>query len=185
MLDPALFASMTWLDWLILGVPALFVLAGLIGGGTSLMLFGLVRFFTAWPIAALPAVYIVTRQRQLVEQVALQAGITPMVAMIAVNAVIFIVALIIVYRLLGILWRGLRAVLASSLIGRALDRLIGIPLGLIVGAYLGAMFVVVPAVQYRATTPQPDQPPAVRNSVLMPMVEQQIRELMRYLPAPN
>jgi uncharacterized membrane protein required for colicin V production len=185
MFDPALFASMTWLDWAIVGVPALFVLFGLIYGGTGLLLFGLVRFFTALPLAAAPAAYVVTQQKQMLGEVARMSGLTPPVAAVVVGSIVFLVALIVIYRVLGLIWGALRSVLSSSTIGVALDRLVGIPLGAVVGAYLGAMFVVVPAVQFRATTPQPDQPAALRNSVLMPMVEEQIRELMRHLPAPN
>jgi uncharacterized membrane protein required for colicin V production len=182
MLDPALFASMTWLDWTIVGIPALFVLVGLAIGGTSLMLSGLVRFVTAVPLAGLPVAYVATTQKDFIQQLAVQAGLTFPVASIIAYSVIFIVALIVAFILLGLLWRGLRSVLSLSAVGRALDRLVGIPLGLFVGTLLTAIAVVPPSVQFRSTLPQPDQPPGLRNSVLLPLVEDQIRELIRYLP---
>jgi len=185
MFDPALFASMTWLDWTIVGIPALFLLIGLLSGGTSLMLFGLIRFFTALPIAAMPVAYISLKQKPLIQQFAVQTGVPPMESMLIITGVVFIVALIIAYRVLGLLWRGLRSVLSSSFIGRALDRLVGVPLGLIVGAFLSVLLVVSPAVQIRSTMPQSDQPPGLRNSILMPMVEERIRDLIRYIPMPN
>jgi uncharacterized membrane protein required for colicin V production len=185
MLDQALIASMTWLDWVIVGIPTVLVLIGLLVGGTSLMLFGLVRFLTAVPVAAMPVAYVAMNQKGLLQQFAVMTGLSFAAASGIAYAAIFIVALIIVYSLLGILWRGLRAVLSSSGIGRALDRLIGIPLGLSIGVLLCAIAVIPPSVQFRSTIPQPDQPPGLRNSVLIPMVEQQIRELIRYLPAPG
>jgi hypothetical protein len=90
----------------------------------------------------------------------------------------------VIYSVLGILWRGLRGALSSSAIGSALDRLVGVPLGLFIGALLCALVVIPPAVQFRSTLPQADQPPGLRNSVLLPIVEQQIRELIRYVPVP-
>jgi len=185
MLDPALFASMTWLDWTIVGIPAFFVLVGLAIGGTSLMLTWLIRLVTAIPLAVLPVAYVATTQKGLIQQLAVQAGLTFQIASIIAYSVIFIVALIVAFSLLGIFWRGLRSVLSSSAIGRALDRLVGIPLGLFVGALVCAIAVIPPSVQFRSTMPQSDQPPGLRNSVLLPMVEQQIRELIRYIPVPG
>ncbi len=185
MFDPALFASMTWLDWTIVGLPAVFALIGLLIGGTSLMLFGLVRFLTAVPVAALPVVYVAMNQKDLLQQLAAQTGLSFAAASSIAYAAIFIVALIVVYSLLGILWRGLRDVLSSSGIGRAIDRLVGIPFGAFIGALLCAIAVIPPAVQFRATMPQSDQPPGLRNSVLLPMAEQQIQQLIRYVPVPR
>jgi uncharacterized membrane protein required for colicin V production len=185
MLDPALFATMTWLDWTIIGIPAFFVLIGLAIGGTSLMVSWLVRVVTAVPLAMMPVAYVATTQKGLIQQFAVQAGLTFPVASIIVYSVIFIVALVVAFSLLGIFWRGLRSVLSSSTIGRALDRLVGIPLGLLVGALVCAIAVLPPSVQFRSTLPQSDQPPGLRNSVLLPMVEQQIRELIRYIPLPG
>ena len=185
MLDPALFATMTWLDWVIVGLPAVFVLIGLLIGGTSLMLFGLIRFLTAMPLAAMPVAYVATHQKALIQQLAVQTGQSFAIASSVVYSVIFIVALIVVYSVLGILWRGLRDALSSSAIGSALDRLVGIPLGLFIGALLCALVVIPPSVQFRSTLPQADQPPGLRNSVLLPIAEQQIRELIRYIPLPG
>jgi uncharacterized membrane protein required for colicin V production len=184
MLDPALFASMTWLDWLIVGLPALFVVIGVMIGGTSLMLFGLIRFLTAVPIAAMPVAYIAMNQKALLQQLAVQTNLSFAVASSIAYAVIFIVALIVIYSLLGALWRGLREILSSSAIGSALDRLVGIPLGLFIGTLLCALVVIPPSVQFRSTLPPSDQPPGLRDSVLLPIVEQQIRELIRYVPVP-
>jgi uncharacterized membrane protein required for colicin V production len=184
-LDPALYASMTWVDWLIVGLPAGFVLIGFLIGGTSLMLFGLIRLLTGVPLAAVPAAYVATYQKPLVQQIADQLNVQFAMAQVVVNAAVFIVALIVIYRVLGVLWRGLRSVLSTSFIGRALDRLAGIPLGLFIGVLLCAIVVIPPAVQYRSTLPQIDQPPGLRSSVLLPMIEQQIRDLMHYLPAPG
>lgn len=185
MLDPALFASMTWLDWTIIGIPAFFALIGLAIGGTSLMLSWLVRFVTAVPLAIMPVAYVATTQKGLLQQLAVQAGLTFQIASLVAYSVIFIVALIVAFSLLGILWRGLRSILSSSAIGRALDRLVGIPLGLCVGALVCAIAVIPPSVQFRSTMSQSDQPPGLRSSVLLPMVEQQIRELIRYIPVPG
>jgi uncharacterized membrane protein required for colicin V production len=185
MLDPALFATMTWLDWVIVGIPAVLALIGLAVGGTSLMLFGLIRFFTAVPIALLPVYYVLMHQKPMLQQLAVQLNVTFPVASLAIGGAIFLVALIVVYRVLGLLWAGLRDILSLSFIGRALDRLVGIPLGLFVGTLLCATAVIPPSVQFRSTIPQSDQPPGLRNSVVLPMVEQQIREAMRYLPAPG
>lgn len=185
MLDPALYASMTWVDWLIVGLPAGFVLIGFLIGGTSLMLFGLIRLLTALPIAAVPAVYVATYQKPLIQQIADQLNVEFSMAQVVVNAVVFVVALILIYRVLGMLWRGLRSLLSTSFIGRALDRLVGIPFGLFIGVLLCAIVVIPPAVQYRSTLPQSDQPPGLRSSVLLPMIEQQIRDLVHYLPAPG
>ena len=185
MFDPALFASMTWLDWTIVGLPAVLGLVGLLIGGTSLALFGLVRLLTSIPLAALPVAYVAMNQKDLLQQLAVQTGLSFAAASSIAYAAIFIVALIVVYSLLGILWRGLRGVLSSSGIGRALDHLIGIPFGLCVGALLCAIAVIPPSVQFRSTLPQSDQPPGLRNSVLLPMVEQQIQQLIRYVPVPR
>jgi uncharacterized membrane protein required for colicin V production len=185
MFDPALFASMTWLDWTIIGIPAFFALVGLAIGGTSLMASWLVRLVTALPIAIMPVAYVATNQKGLIQQLAVQTGLTFQIASLAAYAVIFFVALILVFTLLGIFWRGLRSVLSSAFVGRALDRLVGVPLGVMVGALVCAIAVIPPAVQFRSTMPQSDQPPGLRNSVLLPMVEQQIRELIRYIPVPG
>lgn len=185
MLDPALFATMTWLDWVIIGIPAAFGLLGLGIGGTSLMLFGLIRFLTAVPVALLPVYYVMVHQKPLLQTIAVQLNATLAVASLAIGAAVFVVALIVVYLLLGILWAGLRDILSLSFIGRALDRLVGIPLGLFVGTLLCAIVVIPPSVQFRSTLPQSDQPPGLRNSVLLPMLEEQFRELIRYLPAPS
>ena len=185
MFDPAQFASMTWLDWTIVGFPAVLALIGLLIGGTSLVLFGLVRFLTSIPLAAMPVAYVAMNQKDLLQQLAVQTGLSFAAASSIAYAAIFIVALIVVYSVLGILWRGLRAVLSSSGIGRALDHLIGIPFGLCVGALLCAIAVIPPSVQFRSTLPQSDQPPGLRNSVLLPMVEQQIQQLIRYVPVPR
>ena len=184
MLDPALYASMTWLDWVIVALPAIFLLIGLVIGGTSLMLFGLIRFLTAVPLAAMPVAYVAMNQKGALQQLAVQTGLSFAVASSIAYSIIFIVALIVIYSVLGILWRGLRDVLSSSAIGSALDRLVGIPLGLFIGALLCALVVIPPSVQFRSTLPQADQPPGLRDSVLLPMVEQQIRELIRYVPVP-
>jgi hypothetical protein len=184
-LDPAFYASMTWVDWLVVGLPAGFVLIGFLIGGTSLMLFGLIRLLTTVPLAAIPAAYVATYQKPLIQQIAEQLNVQFAMAQVVVNAAVFVVALIVIYRVLGILWRGLRSVLSSSFIGQALDRLVGIPLGLFIGVLLCAIVVIPPAVQYRSTLPQGDQPPGLRNSVLLPMVEQQIRDLMQYVPLPG
>jgi uncharacterized membrane protein required for colicin V production len=184
MLDPALFASMTWLDWVIVGLPTAFILIGLVIGGTSLMLFGLIRFLTAVPLAAMPVAYVAMNQKELLQQLAVKSGLSFAVASSIAYSVIFIVALIVIYSVLGILWRGLRDILSSSTIGSALDRLVGIPLGSFIGALLCALVVIPPSVQFRSTLPQTDQPPGLRDSVLLPIVEQQIRELIRYVPVP-
>jgi hypothetical protein len=181
-LDPVFYASLSWVDWLIVGLPAGFALIGLLIGGTSLMLFGLVRLLTSVLLAAAPAAYVATYQKPLIQQIAAQLNVEFAMAQVVVNAAVFIVALIVIYRVLGILWRGLRSVLSQSFIGRALDRLVGIPVGLFIGALLCAIAVVPAAVQYRATIPQGDQPPGLSNSVLLPMIEQQIRDLMQYVP---
>ncbi len=185
MLDSALFATMTWLDWVIVGIPAAFVLIGLAIGGTSLMLFGLVRFLTAVPVALLPVYYVTMHQKPLLQKFAVQLNITFAVASLAVGAAVFVVALIVAYRLLGLLWAGLRDILSLSFIGRALDHLVGIPLGLFVGTLLCAIVVIPPSVQFRSTLPPSDQPPGLRESKLLPMVEQQIGELIRYVPVPG
>lgn len=184
MLDPALFASMTWLDWVIIGLPAAFTLIGLVIGGTSLMLFGLIRLLTAVPLAAMPVAYVAMNQKAPLQQIAVQTGLSFAVASSIAYSVIFIVGFIVIYSVLGILWRGLRDILSSSGIGSALDRLVGIPLGLFIGALLCALVVIPPSVQFRSTLPQTDQPPGLRNSVLLPFVEQQIRELIRFVPVP-
>ena len=185
MLDPALFATMTWLDWVIVGIPAAFALIGLAVGGTSLMLFGLIRFLTAVPIALAPVYFVTMQQKPLLQKLAVQFNATFAMASLAVGVAVFVVALIVAYILLGFLWAGLRDILSLSFIGRALDRLVGIPLGLFVGTLLCAILVIPPSVQFRSTWPQSDQPPGLRESVVLPMVEQQIRELMRYVPAPG
>jgi hypothetical protein len=149
------------------------------------MLFGLVRLLTSVLLAAAPVAYVATYQKPLIQQIAAQLNVQFAMAQVVVNAAVFIVALIVIYRALGILWRGLRSVLSSSFIGQALDRLVGIPLGLFIGLLLCAIVVIPPAVQYKATVPQGDQPPGLSNSVLLPMIEQQIRELMQYVPAPG
>ncbi len=180
--DQAFFAALTWVDWIIIAIPAVCLLAGVLGGGTSLMHFGLVRFMTAWPLATVPALYVTYYQRPLIDQVAGQFGVTPIMASIVVNTVIFIVALIVIYQVLGIIWRGLRRLFAGSTIGGLVDRLLGIPAGLYAGALLCAVLAVAPGVQFRASLPSSDQPPGLRNSVLLPLAEEQMRGLARFVP---
>ncbi len=181
-LDPAFLATLTWVDWIIIAIPAACVLAGLLRGGTSLMRFGLIRFMVSWPLAMGPVAYIMFRQRHLIDQFGAALGITPVMATSIVATVVFIVALIIIYRVFGLFWGGLRHLLAGSAIGTLIDRLLGIPAGLFVGAMLCAYVAVAPAVQFRSMTPSGDQPPALRDSVLLPMVEEQLRDLARYMP---
>lgn len=183
--DPAFLQSFTWVDWAIVAIPAVCVLAGLLRGGTSLMHFGLVRFMTAWPLATAPVLYINYYQRQLVDQVQLLLGITPVMATAIVGTVVFVIALIIIYSVLGLVWRALRHVLASSLVGDIVDRVLGIPAGLFVGGLLVALLAIVPGVQLRSSLPQIDQPPALRNSVLLAIAEEQMRGLARFVPPPR
>jgi hypothetical protein len=189
MLDPAylqsLASTLTWVDWIIVGIPAFCVLMGLLRGGTSVMYFGLVRLLTAWPLATVPTLYVVYYQKQAVERLALQLGLTPIMATVIINAIVFVIALIVIYRVLGLLWGGLRRVLATSTIGEVIDRVFGIPAGLFAGALLCFLLAVVPGVQFRSTLPQADQPPGLRNSVLLAMAEEQLRGLARFVPPPN
>jgi uncharacterized membrane protein required for colicin V production len=183
--NPTFLQSLTWVDLAIVAIPAICVLAGLLRGGTSLMHFGLIRFMTAWPLATAPALYINYYQRQLIDQVQLLLGITPVMATAIVGTVVFVIALIIIYRVLGLIWRGLRHVLASSLVGDIIDRLLGIPAGLFAGGILTLLLAIVPGVQLRSSLPQVDQTPALRNSVLLAMAEEQMRGLARYVPPPR
>jgi uncharacterized membrane protein required for colicin V production len=183
--DPAYFQAFTWVDWGIVAIPVICVLAGLLRGGTSVMHFGLVRFMTALPLATAPVLYVMYYQRQIIDQLGQQFGITPVMATTIVGAVIFIAALIIVYRVLGLIWRGLRHLLASSLVGDIIDRIFGVPAGLFAGGVLAALIGIVPGVQLRTTLPQDEQPPALRNSVLLPMAEEQMRGLARFVPPPR
>lgn len=183
--DPAFLASLTWVDWVIVGIPALCVLAGLLRGGTSLMHFGLIRFMTAWPLATLPVLYVMYYQRHLIDQLGLQFGLTPVMATSIIGTVVFIAALVVIYSVLGLVWRGLRRLLAASLVGDIIDRLLGIPAGVLAGAILCATFAIAPGVQLRSTVPQVDQTPGLRDSVLLPMAEEQMRGLARYVPPPR
>ena len=75
MLDPALFASMTWLDWTIVGIPAVFVLDRP-GDRRDEPDAVLARFalVTAIPLAVLPVAYVATTQKRLIQQLAVQVG---------------------------------------------------------------------------------------------------------------
>ena len=183
--DPAFFATLTWVDWIIIGIPAACVLAGLLRGGTSLMRFGPIRLMISWPLALAPVAYVMYYQRHLIDQLGALLGVTPVVATTIVGTIVFVLALIIIYRLLGLFWGGLRRLLSGSFIGDLIDRLFGIPAGIFVGALLCAFFAVAPAVQLRSTMPNSDQPPALRDSVLLPLVEEQLRDAARYMPAPG
>lgn len=185
MLDTTLLASLTWVDWLAIALPALFILMGLVRGGTTVMLSGIIRFLMAWALAGLPAIYITLHQKALIDQIAQQLNVTSAITGLVINAVVFVIAVIVIYRLLGIIWRSLRLVLSSSTIGTIVDRLLGIPLGGFVGVFLSLAIVVVPALQIRAATAQQDQTPGLRNSILMPYAEEQLRELLRYIPSPG
>ena len=61
--------------------------------------------------------------------------------------------------------------LNATALGRLLDRLFGVPAGILVGAVLAMAVIVAPVIQVKALVVAERQPAELRYSVLLPMAE--------------
>lgn len=179
-------AAMTWLDWLLVAIPALLVLQGLAGGGVGVLLSGIARFFMALVLAQIPVVLSVVYLRGPIATLAAKTGLEVPIASLIVGGVVFLVSAILIFKLLGMLRAGLAAMLNASSAGRFIDRLLGIPAGVAVGLVVATAFVALPALYLKNGLKLTDrQPEAVRQSVLLPYFERTLRQAEKSMPKPG
>jgi uncharacterized membrane protein required for colicin V production len=164
----------TLLDWLILALPLLLVLRGLLKGGVAVLFSGFARLLLSIALAPLALAYAAGRQGASLEALAAKLGVPA----VAIPWAVGLIVVLVVYVILGFIGRSLSGLLNATTVGRAVDRLLGLPAGLLVGAWLALLVVVGPGLQARALLAPESQPAVLRDSVLLPIAEQYWRRVM-------
>ncbi len=168
-----MFSQFTLLDWAIVAFPLLFLLLGMSAGAINILLSGLMRLLVALMLAQLPVAW-VQLNTGLPGWTSRTLGVDIGLARLIVGGVVFLMALVIIMKVLAWLRDALHGAFSSNSVGRFLNQILGIPAGLFVGALVSLIFIVLPAyVIKRTATGRP--PEFIQRSVLQPRLEARIR----------
>jgi uncharacterized membrane protein required for colicin V production len=163
----AMLGRFTLLDWLIVGLPLAFAFVGWRRGAARTLLSGLGRILVSLLVAQVAVTVVLARFGPTLERIAAEHNLPPAWGLIGGG----IATVVAVFALVGLAGKALVGALDATGPGRALDRLAGLPAGLLVGAALVLIAIVTPISQAPALGWRGTMPAEVRFSVLLPVAE--------------
>lgn len=157
----------TLLDWVLVAIVLFATLRGLGHGGCSVLTVGFGRVLTSLVVGQGLILGMVLPRRAALEALATQNGLPPAMAMTGAA----IAAAALAYIVIGPVGRGLTKVLDATAVSRAIDRILGLPAGFVVGVWIAVLLIVAPVQVYRSYYRGAEVPVSVRDSVLLPMAQ--------------